>query len=306
MEAHAVVGLLESLGSEQCRIVGDKVTCTCIVHHERRPSACVWYESATYSCLACGASGVLAKVVMDARGCTWKEAVSYIRRFGEYEWESSGNKPVLPYGVREDNSLPELPRAVLMSLDEPNWKMRHYLKKRGVSKEVMRKANLRRLKDEGRIVFVWYDELTPMGMTVRSYREDDDPQRGMPLLGFEKHQMVYTGGSYEERFKEIVICEGEISCLRLWSMGVPSVALSGWKMGEEQAQKIISMADKAILMFDNDDGGYNGVARASLMLGDKMPVFTPFGDDLPVEYKDPADCPEDVLREMLEGEMRLC
>lgn len=305
MEPKQLEDLLRSLGADRTQIVGNKVTACCPVHGESNPSFCAWTEG-SYNCFACGSHGTLAKLVKEVHGCGWQDAAKYVRRFGEYDGGVFKKGEIPEYSKRfRDKGLAIVPQEILDGFSTANYRMLHYLSLRGVQRKVVERAGLRRFAEDSRIIFPWYDGDVPRGMTSRSYVLEDDPHRGMALLGFDKKNYLYHAcGAHQRHVKLLVVCEGEISALRLRSQGYFACALGGWQMSPEQAKKLASMADKALLMFDNDSGGIRGEALAASLLGPLMPTFKPV--DVPAGYVDPADCSPDVLARVVNGSMTLC
>ncbi len=84
--------------------------------------------------------------------------------------------------------------------------------------------------------------------------------------------------------REVIICEGQIDCIRLHISGFPvAVASQGTAFTAEHVKMLSRVADSALLVFDDDAAGHKATIRAAgLLLAAGMPVRTvslPDGDD---------------------------
>lgn len=84
--------------------------------------------------------------------------------------------------------------------------------------------------------------------------------------------------------REAIICEGQIDCIRLHSVGFnTAVAPLGTAFTEDHAVMLHRVADTALLCFDDDGAGYKATIRAAqILLAEGMPIRVlslPDGDD---------------------------
>ena len=100
------------------------------------------------------------------------------------------------------------------------------------------------------------------------------------LFGFDKAAAAIA----KDKHHEVIVCEGQIDCIRLHSKGfVNSVASQGTAFTEEHMKMLHRVAESAILVFDDDAAGHKAAIRsAGMLLAFEMPVRVvalPNGDD---------------------------
>ena len=113
-----------------------------------------------------------------------------------------------------------------------------------------------------RIIFPIHDlEGNPVGFTGRIYEDSDQAKyiNSKESTIFKKGQILFNyhrALSEIKKQKEIVIVEGNMDAIRLYSEGVKNVvALMGTSMTKEQINVIKNLKAKVILMLDNDNAG---------------------------------------------------
>ena len=299
MDANEIVTLLSALGAEKVSIKQNDVIACCPIHKERRPSFGVSLsrENHPWNCYACHQRGLLPNLVMQVKECSFKDAVAFLQRFGDYTLILH-DRSVLPvYEHRLKNIDDEIPVGdeVFEAFAESNLRMRLFLRSRRISKVIQDTARLKRHED--RVLFVWYDDVRPVGITSRSYVKKYDVLRGVPFFRFKKHQHLYFGAPILYEMPVVYVCEGEMDCLRLRTCGYSACALSGTVITEAQIKMIVRYARSVVLLFDNDAEGRDGCQRATKSLGCVMPVFVP--KRIPDEYTDPGAASEGMLQRLL-------
>lgn len=308
MIAEQIEKLLLALHVERVRISGNNVIGCCPVHGERRPSfgVSVTKEGHPCGCFSCGFGGRLPTLVSRVLECDRKEALQFIAKFGEYDEDGDPNMSsrLVSYAARftEKSETEHVTETMYEGYAALNLRSRRYLLRRGVSWAVQREANIRR--HDSRLVFPWYDGYRLVGVTTRSYVEANDPLRGMSMFGFKKHSYLYTAGKVVEKRPRAVIVEGEISCLRLKSLGIDfPVCISGTRITDEQCDRLCSLTDRAVLLLDADamcdaeEGATPEIVRLSRRLSRKLVLLRPAVlDD---KYSDPADAPAAAIARML-------
>ena len=100
------------------------------------------------------------------------------------------------------------------------------------------------------------------------------------LFGFDKA----AGAIANAPHREVIVCEGQIDCIRLHLNGFTNaVASQGTAFTDEHMRMLRRVADAAILVFDDDNAGHKATIRSAAMLLEyEMPVRTvslPDGDD---------------------------
>lgn len=145
-----------------------------------------------------------------------------------------------------------------------------------------------------RIIFPIHDlDGNPIGFTGRIYDKSDQAKyiNSKESVIFKKGQILFNyhrAKNEIKRKKEIIIVEGNMDAIRMYSSGVKNVvALMGTSLTKEQVNIIKGLRAKVILMFDNDNAG----EIATLKNGDilKSAGIDPFvvrlsGEKDPDEY----------------------
>ncbi len=105
-------------------------------------------------------------------------------------------------------------------------------------------------------------------------------KKSQVLFGFDKA----AGPIAKEPHREVIVCEGQIDCIRLHVNGFANaVASQGTAFTPEHARMLKRVADTALLCFDDDDAGHKATVRtAAILLQEEIPVRVaslPDGDD---------------------------
>ena len=105
-------------------------------------------------------------------------------------------------------------------------------------------------------------------------------KKGKTLFGFDKA----SGKIVKSPNREVIVCEGQIDCIRLQTSGFGNaVASQGTAFTEDHARMLKRVADTATLCFDDDAAGHKATNKtALLLLAEDIPVRVislPDGDD---------------------------
>ena len=105
-------------------------------------------------------------------------------------------------------------------------------------------------------------------------------KKSQVLFGFDKA----AGPIAKEPHREVIVCEGQIDCIRLHVNGFANaVASQGTAFTREHALMLKRVADTALLCFDDDDAGHKATVRtAAILMQEEIPVRVanlPDGDD---------------------------
>jgi len=113
-----------------------------------------------------------------------------------------------------------------------------------------------------RIIFPIHDlDGNPIGFTGRIYEKSDQAKyiNSKESIIFKKGQILFNyhrAKNEIKRKKEIIIVEGNMDAIRMYSSGVKNVvALMGTSLTKDQVNIIKELRAKVILMFDNDNAG---------------------------------------------------
>lgn len=92
--------------------------------------------------------------------------------------------------------------------------------------------------------------------------------------GFRKELVLYNLNRAKEDQKEsgLILVEGFFSVLKLYEAGLPNVVASmGCELSDEQA-RLCAEAKEVIILYDGNDAGYIGAAKAKAKLAPLVPV----------------------------------
>lgn len=106
---------------------------------------------------------------------------------------------------------------------------------------------------------------------------------------FKKSEVLFcfdraAGNISKSPHREVIVCEGQIDCIRLHISGFPvAVASQGTAFTDDHVKMLSRVADAAVLVFDDDAAGHKAtVASARMLLAAGIPprvVRLPDGDD---------------------------
>ncbi len=113
-----------------------------------------------------------------------------------------------------------------------------------------------------RIIFPIHDlEGNPIGFTGRIYEKNDQAKyiNSKESAIFKKGQILFNyhrAKSEIKKQKEVIIVEGNMDAIRLYSEGIKNVvALMGTSLTKDQVNILKSLRSSVILMLDNDNAG---------------------------------------------------
>ena len=126
------------------------------------------------------------------------------------------------------------------------------------------------------------------------------------LFGFDKAARAIA--ATDNPHHEVIVCEGQIDCIRLHAAGFANaVASQGTAFTEEHMKMLRRVSDAAVLVFDDDNAGHKAAIRsAAMLLAYEMPVRVvslPGGDDPdsflrknpPEAFRNLIDNPESIV-----------
>lgn len=160
-----------------------------------------------------------------------------------------------------------------------NNRHQHWLNKRGVSDAVIELFNLTTYNHPqiGECIKIPYTD------THSKYRRDP--------LDDRKPKYLYDAGGKVELFgaehltgetNTVVITEGELDCLVLWSLNIQAVSSTGGALSFQPVwADLFNLAGKQVyLCFDNDDAGAEGMVKVLKYLPNAKVIFIPEQPDV--------------------------
>ena len=277
----------------------------CPFHDDTNPSMSVSQDKQIYKCFSCGASGNVITFVMDYEHVDFKEALSSLARRAGIDFNISGLKSQVTkydkYYKMYDISLRLYQNNINSALGKGAVE---YLERRGISKDLIKEfkiglalgknslTNVLTKKDYSaleieeyglgtgyndlyinRIMFPLFDTNNrPVGFSGRIYNTSDTSKyintKETPI--FKKGEILYNyykAKEYVREKKSVIITEGFMDVIRLFSIGVRNVvALMGTALTHEQVGLLKRLSHDIYICLDGDNAGQ----KATLKVGDEL------------------------------------
>jgi len=278
--------LLEHIGIEDIRSLGDEVQARCPLHEkrtgerERRPDHwSINRRSGAHHCFSCEYSGSLTRLIMDVTKMGIWEAHRLIRTYevdlsdiAEAPWEP-------PVGAVVKSRLsdfgPPPPRAV---------------ERRRLTAESVDRYQIRWDYEESAWII---PILSPTGENWGWQAKAPDEVRNHPP-GLKKGRTLF--GFHLLVSSRVVLVESSLDVVYLDGLDVPAVAAFGCDVNDYQMHLLIERCDSLVVALDNDKAGVRATRR---LLQDKwhhripLSVFNYAG----MKGKDPGELtPPEVLK----------
>jgi DNA primase len=291
-----------------------KVNFCCPIHHESRPSAGIITASDgtgyIFSCFACGEKGGLPYFLYRAMPDSFRsisEAGRFISsryREGLEEISAEFGDDLPEYGQAPQEEVRRvLPESAIAAF-RPGEGTHPYFYGRGFTIREVRHYGIGYDAENDAITIPVRWEDGKLAGVIGRYCDQSRPHNmRFKVYGFPKGGLVWPldkicppphGGS-------LIVVEGMFDRMRLAQSGYPfSCSIMGMSMSEAQAGLIAGMAGRCVLLFDLDEAGARGRARAKKMLEKRgVEVFSPAW--LPAIGKDACEWGAGDLRKVLDS-----
>ncbi len=152
-----------------------------------------------------------------------------------------------------------------------------WLNKRGVADEVIMNFGLSTHVHPtiGECIKIPYNE------THSKYRRDPlDERKPKYLYDAGGKVTLYGYDKLPLNTKRVVITEGELDCLVLWSLNIPAVSSTGGAMSFQEDWADLLRGYEVFLCFDNDPAGADGMVKVLKYLPDAKVIFIPEQPDV--------------------------
>lgn len=267
----------------------------CPFHDDHSPSMSVSREKQIYRCFTCGASGNVITFVMNFENIGFVDALKKLGDKVGIHLDIKSNQKSSKYSEFYDIYKLST-NFYKNNLNSPlGEKAREYLKSRKItedmiktfdiglslndslSKMLVKKYDSKKLIDiglshefNGKIVDLFLNRImfpikdlygNVVAYSGRKFDDSDAPKyiNTKETIIFKKGNILYNYFSALEeirRKKEIIICEGFMEVIRLYSIGIKNVvALMGTSFTNDQLEVIKKLNVNVILNLDNDDPG---------------------------------------------------
>ena len=271
------------------------LVCLCPFHDDHSPSMSVSREKQIYRCFTCGASGNVLTFVMNYENIGFVDALKKLGDKVGIHLDIKSNQKSSKYSEFYDIYKLST-NFYKNNLNSPlGEKAREYLKSRKItedmiktfdiglslndslSKMLVKKYDSKKLIDiglshefNGKIVDLFLNRImfpikdlygNVVAYSGRKFDDSDAPKyiNTKETIIFKKGNILYNYFSALEeirRKKEIIICEGFMEVIRLYSIGIKNVvALMGTSFTNDQLEVIKKLNVNVILNLDNDEPG---------------------------------------------------
>lgn len=268
------------------------VRCPSPDHHDTKPSCHLSIDKKVFHCFSCGARGSLAKALR------WKKAPESIIKIVT-------ELPDSPFIGMQAVKSSLLDEVVLSAYENRPQKWidagfeERILKDHGIGFD---KINQRitipvRDIDGGLVAIVGRNETdTNKYKVYKSELGDFEPRPYMPKI----HDHLWRAEKIDPSQSDpIVVVEGYKACMWLVQCGyLPTVALLGARISDEQVSILHALNRPVILMLDNDEAGRRGQLNAEIKLyrkGLNVKTATYVADVKQPDYLNPTDTLVSVL-----------
>lgn len=297
----------------------------CPFHDDTNPSMSVSKDKQIYKCFSCGASGNVITFIMDYEHVDFKEALSVLAKKAGISFQGGNVKNTTTkydkYYKMYDLALKLYQNNINSSLGKNAIE---YLENRKISKDLIKEfkiglsldknslTNILTKKDYStieleqyglgngyndlyvnRIMFPLFDTNNkPVGFSGRIYNTQDTSKyintKETPI--FKKGELLYNyyrAKEYVREKKNVIITEGFMDVIRLYSVGIKNaVALMGTALTKQQISLLKRLSHDIYICLDGDSAG----KKATLKVGEDL---TESGCNIKVisltENKDPDE-----------------
>jgi DNA primase len=180
-------------------------------------------------------------------------------------WELAGRKFA--------EAIPTLDEVDFDSLFDPAYRKRDavaYFRKRGISRDFMRRFDLRWDAYRKRVLFKVKRDGKLYGASGRSIRVN--PSQRIRIYNHKKSKFLLGEEHLSDDFtKPLVVIEGLMGLGELDSLGLyeyaDAVCLQGSILSKEQRDRLVALDRHIVLMFDNDAAGHKGLYGKEQYIG---------------------------------------
>ena len=235
----------------------------CPFHGDKNPSMLINLDEAKYFCFGC-----------QAHGTTYDLVKAFYPRYNSFQIISTIKKISLGCADEQKQKYINVEpkklninaaRDYYYNLPKVNWfsrdidaEAKQYMKKRGFKMSTLNMIGARiNATDNYKIVLPLLDNGVFRGYVARTTKpEIEEKRKYLYNSGFRRSKTLagnYTG-------ETVLVVEGYLDMLKAMQYGVKNVvAVLGWKMSEQQQQKLLHRGVKTIVCgLDNDEAGRKG------------------------------------------------
>lgn len=290
-----VLDLLEELGADNIKVVGDEIIHSCILpfglhaNGDRNPSASFNWRKLVFHCYGCGSSGGLTWFIGCTKGISGTEARKWVRDRSEVDGEEALKSLIKYldslYDPERPETAPPIPTFNPQILAAYEGIHPYLTDFRKIPVDNCRHFQVGYDQSTNRIVLphFWRGDL--VGWQTRRLTDDGTPKyKNTP--DFPKNETLFNFNGLRANTPhtaQILVVESVMSVISKWHLA-PMTSTFGASVTEKQ-KRLLANCPVAVLWFDNDEAGWN----ATRDVGDYL---VQYGSVFVVESEwaaDPAD-----------------
>jgi DNA primase len=279
----------------------------CTVHGEENPSAGFSVDKNVFNCFACHANGGAEWLLY--RSLDKFKSVQQAREFLQerYDLDMSVSKSAQKIKRYSDFIYPEhkerkiLPRTKLAPF-RSGKETYEYIYDRGFTSETIEKFMIGRdLRNKTVTIPVFYGDGGLAGFVGR-YIDPNRPKNSRyRVYKFSRSKLLYPLHKFFPVNDTVILVEGILDALWLHQLGFSNaLSIMNNKLSYAQVKFIKSRAKRAVLMFDDNEGGGRAVDRAKDLLS---PSVLCFEVEYPEDKEDPQECYLDEIQYMIDNKI---
>lgn len=240
---------------------------SCPIHCETEPSLSIEKTQGLVHCFGCGFKGTLGDLFHALGDGEEVFNTEIIRETPRHLKELTSNNKAdeLLKKIKSEKKENNIPFTEWL---EKNKIAINYLKTRNIKVSIMREFNIMYKANNHSVLFPVnnhkgeFQFFASRGINTKIYRYPTGCHK--PVYALDKVRM--KGSRY------LVITEGILDCLRLWSLDIPAVAMNGTGTYSQYWDIQNNFKGNILTAFDNDRAGYIATKRANDFFKDKKEI----------------------------------
>ena len=258
-QAKKLVKVLEYYELVTPEILADRFKIVCPFHGDVNASLQINLEFGTYYCFGCGAKGGPKEFVQGIEKCNDLNAYIKLEQIIRSKSSNKFQYDIVETPKQSKSELRREAKRYFYSLPKPSWEYikNSYMHKRGFTSKILHKIDARLNPNENYGIIMPIKDMGKFkGYVCRATNPIVESQRKyLYNKGFSRRNTLV--GWYDKPW--VVICEGYMDSLKLQQFGVHnSCAILGWKITNEQIEKLKEYTDCVISALDNTETGIQG------------------------------------------------
>lgn len=237
---------------------GDKFKIVCPFHADLNASLQINLDKDFYYCYGCEKKGDIRQFIKEMEKCNDIKATLKLKEI--LNTNKNSNFKIHRNKVQTSEELMFESKRYFFSLSKTNWYKYNnsYMHKRGFTSKVLNEidARLNDNNDYG-VVFPMRDNGKFKGYVCRATNKEMESKRKyLYSKGFTRRNTLV---GYYKNAKYIIVVEGYMDWLKFRQYGIKNVvAILGWKITQEQIDKIKQYTNNVVSALDNTDTGRQG------------------------------------------------